>query len=357
MDKVLPSQITNMRPVAVSESRAELMVGDRAPRLRTGEWIQGEPVAAFDSNHIYVVELWATWCGPCVQSIPHVNQVWQRFKDKGVIVVGQDVSDSDDAVAPFVEKMGDSMTYRVALDDKSQYPGGWMAEHWWKRKTNICGIPMAFIINRDGFIAWIGHPMGLKDKVLAEIVSGDYDMALASVEYRKELQIDRKFQELQKKLKLAIENRKWPAAEFAMDRIDNLLPKFKKSFTVQRLKILLGKKEFDDAYQFAETFGKTSPDDHVRQNSLAWTIVTAGTVNDRCIGLAESMAERAVQLTKEQNAEDLDTLARVQFTLGRKQQAVATQEKAVNIASSSQEKARFESRLASYRAGELPNTQ
>ena len=86
--------------VVAGASRAELMVGDQAPKLQTGKWVQGQPVSGFDSNHVYVLELWATWCGPCVQSIPHLNQLWQKFQDKGVIFIGQDVWDSDGAVAP-----------------------------------------------------------------------------------------------------------------------------------------------------------------------------------------------------------------------------------------------------------------
>jgi thiol-disulfide isomerase/thioredoxin len=72
------------------------MVGDKAPALQTGKWIQGEPVTAFNRNHVYVLEFWATWCGPCVQSIPHLNQMWQKYKDKGVVFIGQDVWDGDD---------------------------------------------------------------------------------------------------------------------------------------------------------------------------------------------------------------------------------------------------------------------
>ena len=113
--------------VAAQGFCAELMVGDKAPVLQTGKWVQGEPVEGFDTNHVYVVEFWATWCGPCVGSIPHLNQLWEKYKDKGVIVIGQDVWDSDAAVTPFVKKMGANMTYRVALDDKGQVADGWMA--------------------------------------------------------------------------------------------------------------------------------------------------------------------------------------------------------------------------------------
>ncbi|MGH7942107.1 MAG: TlpA family protein disulfide reductase [Limisphaerales bacterium] len=228
--------------VAAGGARAELMVGDKAPALQTGKWIQGEPVHGFDTNHIYIVEFWATWCGPCIQSIPHLNQLWNAFKDKGVIVIGLDVWDSDEAVAPFVEKMGAKMTYRVALDDKSQDPDGWMADHWWKRKVNYHGIPNAFIINKDGVIVWMGHPMGLKEQVLNNIVSGHYDLEKAAADYRSDWQIDQRFQGLQKQLSSDIDDKNWDDAQSALDEIDNLLPKFKNGFTIQRLKVLLGKK-------------------------------------------------------------------------------------------------------------------
>ena len=157
---------------ALGQVNAELRIGDPAPPLQVGKWVQGEPVNGFDTNHVYIVEFWATWCGPCRESIPHLNALWQKFKDKGVIVIGQDVWDTDRDVSPFVKRMGAQMTYRVTLDDKSQDPDGFVATHWWKRKVNNHTIPHAFVINRQGRIVWSGHPMELNEQLLNRILSG-----------------------------------------------------------------------------------------------------------------------------------------------------------------------------------------
>src|SRR5512136_3060718 len=109
-----------------------LKVGDPAPKLQTGKWVQGDPVKQFQKDKVYIVEFWATWCGPCRVSIPHLNEVYEKFKDKGLVVIGQDVWERDEAlVVPFVKKMGDKMTYRVALDlKKDEEDKGRMAETW-----------------------------------------------------------------------------------------------------------------------------------------------------------------------------------------------------------------------------------
>ena len=106
----------------------------RHPDSNVKSFIKGEPVKAFERGKIYVVEFWATWCGPCRTSIPHLTELQRQRPD--VTFIGVSILESDQAaVEPFVKEMGDQMSYRVALDSVPKEQGrgdGAMADSWMK---------------------------------------------------------------------------------------------------------------------------------------------------------------------------------------------------------------------------------
>src|SRR5439155_1211873 len=119
----------------------ELSVGDPAPKLGVKEFVKGEPITKLEKGKTYVVEFWATWCGPCRVSIPHLTEMQKKFADQGVVFVG--VSDEPaDTVKPFVEKMGDKMEYVVAIDPARKTHEGYM------KAFGVGGIPHAISIWR-----------------------------------------------------------------------------------------------------------------------------------------------------------------------------------------------------------------
>jgi tetratricopeptide (TPR) repeat protein len=89
------------------------------------------------------------------------------------------------------------------------------------------------------------------------------------------------------------------------------------------------------------------------QNSLAWTIVAQPGLEQRDLALAEKMAERAKEATQGKEPAVLDTLARIQFLNGKKTEAIATEQKAVDIAPDDQ-KVFLNKFLADYQQGKLP---
>ncbi|CAG1007690.1 Thiol:disulfide interchange protein TlpA [Phycisphaerales bacterium] len=170
---------TPTAPAAAPAPKPEptLKVGMAAPEFKVEKFIKGTPFTGFEKGKVYVVEFWATWCGPCIASMPHLSELQHEYGPKGLTICGVNIwedkeynADTFTKASKFVEKKGDGMGYTVAYDGTSKF----MDENWMKAAGRN-GIPSAFVIDQTGTIAWIGHPMRM-DMVLDEVFKGTWDI-------------------------------------------------------------------------------------------------------------------------------------------------------------------------------------
>ncbi len=336
-------------------------VGTVAPTLQVSRWVQGEPVKAFERGKAYVVEFWATWCGPCRTSIPHVNELYAKFKDKGLVVIGQNVWENDAAgVEPFVKEMGAKMTYRVALDQvpegKDSHEGK-MAQTW-MAAADQHGIPTAFLVDKQGRIAWIGHPLELEETVVEQVLAGAFDIRKAAADAETLRKDRQRLTQLQRQLDAgadaAFRAEDWAQAEALLSAMEKRLsPTGRLALADTRLRLFIGRGDFKGVFQYAGQLSDENKGDAMFQNNLAWSLAIDERIKERDLDLLEKIAGRANEAAGGKTPDILDTLARILFMNGKKDKAIETQEKAVALAAGN-EKAGLQKTLDSYKEGKLP---
>lgn len=233
--------------------------GSPAPALDVKTWYKGTPVKGFDNDKIYVVEFWATWCGPCKQSIPHLTELAKKNTDVTFIGVSIWEDDNGTNIKKFVDEMGDKMDYNVCYSGNQTG----MAETWMKAAAQN-GIPSAFII-KNGQIQWVGHPMSM-EKPLEDIKTGKFDLAAFKVEFEKSAEETRQQMAAREALgnaqKLIVAG-KLPEAKAAISDIETKYPAVKPM--VENLKFSLLAKEDPKAW---ETKAKTLAKDPASAQTL-----------------------------------------------------------------------------------------
>ena len=152
LNKAIPATLLAWAPPSGSKPYSEpkmLAVGTPAPDFAVLA-PDGKTVHLSDyKGKVVVLDFWATWCGPCQRSMPHLENVYQQVKDEDVAVLGVCVWDEKSAYATWVTKnIGTKYHFPVAFD-----PAGRGKNSVAGSLYKVTGIPTQYVIDKEGKVA------------------------------------------------------------------------------------------------------------------------------------------------------------------------------------------------------------
>jgi len=92
---------------------------------------------------VVVVNFWATWCPPCVEELPSLENAWQRYRQQGLVVLAVSGEESD-VVTSFLERLPSDITFPVLIDGDMKSGNRWQ----------IRGLPTTVVVDRSGDVHW-----------------------------------------------------------------------------------------------------------------------------------------------------------------------------------------------------------
>jgi thiol-disulfide isomerase/thioredoxin len=144
-------------------AQSNIKVNEKAPKINITDWIENIPNDKNLNNKYIVLEFWATWCGPCIAAVPHMNKIQEEFNQKDLYYI----SITDESIAK-VERSLKRIEFKsivvTDLTKKTQINFG----------DGIKGLdayPLTVLIDKSGIIKWIGEPKNLNSTIMSEFLS------------------------------------------------------------------------------------------------------------------------------------------------------------------------------------------
>lgn len=152
--------IVSNEPEQPVELQPHVLVGEPAPPVEL-ELLDGGKLdlASYKGKNIVILDFWATWCGPCVQAMPIIEKVAEKFKDKGVVLFAVNLEEEPDEIRTFLEEA--KLNVPVALDTNGAVAAAY--------KTEV--VPQTVLVGTDGTVQVVklGATPDLEESLTGEL--------------------------------------------------------------------------------------------------------------------------------------------------------------------------------------------
>ncbi|MCY7374623.1 MAG: TlpA family protein disulfide reductase [Pyrinomonadaceae bacterium] len=144
--EVAPNASTNANPINATAPEIAEGIYPAAPDaiLKTeNKDLEGNVLKIEDyKGKVVLINLWATWCGPCRGEMPHLVEMQDKYRDKGFVVIGLDVDEeSVEEINAFAKQM--NLNYQLGYADPKMVSA-------FIKLTKLQGIPQTILVNREG---------------------------------------------------------------------------------------------------------------------------------------------------------------------------------------------------------------
>ncbi|MGI9518841.1 MAG: redoxin domain-containing protein, partial [Pirellulaceae bacterium] len=330
-------------PLAVSAQETEqeseiLTIGSVAPQLDIEHWVQDgkgkfQPVTKFEEGNVYMVEFWATWCGPCIASMPHLAELQNEYADQGLRIIS--VSDEDlETVEEFLERDvrdEEDMTYDDLTSNWSLTtdPDDSVSEDY-MRAAGQDGIPTAFVVGKTGHIEWIGHPMEI-DEPLEQVMNDEWDRETFAVKFRSQQELQMLMGKLRRKMMEG-------DTDAVIEMLGEAIEKTEDSDTKQQLTVIRAQivisSGAEGAAQAMNDLTEAISHNPEGLNNVAWAVVEkhqgGEEVDEELVAAAVAATEKALESSPDAG-HIIDTLAHLVHMQGDLDRAIELTEKAVEL--------------------------
>ncbi|MET3106243.1 peroxiredoxin [Oxalobacteraceae bacterium GrIS 2.11] len=157
--KIKPIVLAALISITAHSAQAAIALESKAPDFTLHT--MGGPNLRLQEQRgkVVMINFWATWCGPCQQELPHLNQLYEKYRGAGFVMLGVNVDDDAKHAGDVATKLG--LKFPVLLDtDKAL-----------SKTYDLSTMPSTLLIDREGKVHYIhkGYLAGVEDEYEKQI--------------------------------------------------------------------------------------------------------------------------------------------------------------------------------------------